>query len=238
MGYRVQGILVRARPDGAGLTALERAYGYRLYELIGQGLWLIDLGIPEPKPGDRILIRAAKTLAPSYVDALRVLGSDDEKFEQLAWLTAAAAAARQLRQPVVAFLSDDDLLDFAAMVSPDGVSCIADRSEPYLLRWEAGALAIQPYSGGDPGKEPPTPPEELELIPAVTLMPIEQLPGGGYPLHGNANAEVHDFAPNASSLRIGTWEFGPPGSLRLIEAHGLDHGPWDRAAGGATVRGR
>ena len=239
MGYRVQGVLVRARPDSAGLTALERAYGYRLHEVVGGGgLWLIDLGIPEPKPGDRAIIRGARSLAPGYVDALRVLGGDEEKFEQLPWLTASAVAARQLRQPVLGFVSDDDLLDFAAVVTADGVAVIGDRLGQYLLRWEAGSLTIQPFCKDGTDDEPPIPPEELSLIPSVTLLPNEKLAKAGYPLHGNVIAEMPGFAPGAAALGIGTWSFGPVGSLRLVEAKGLDHGPWDRAAGVAPSRGR
>jgi hypothetical protein len=238
LGYRVQGVLVRSKPDSAGLTALERAYGYRLFELVGRGLWLLDFGIAEPKPGDRALIRAARPLAPAYVDALRVLGQDEEKFEQLAWLTVAAVAARQLRQPVLGFLSDDDLLDFAAVVTPDGVGVIGDRLGNYLLRWEGGTLAIQPFCNDGTDDELPVPPEELSMIPAVQLLPNETLAKGGYPLHGNVLAEVGGFADAASSLALGTWTFGPLGSLALVEAKGLDHSLWDRAAGEARARSR
>jgi hypothetical protein len=238
LGFRVQGVLVRARPDGAGLTALERAYGYRLYELVGRGLWLIDLGVAEPKPGDRAIIRAARPLASGYVDALRVLGGDEETFEQLAWLAASAVAARQLRQPVLGFVSDDSLLDFAAVVTPLGVGVIGDKLGQYLLRWESGALAIQPFCSDGSDDEPPIPPEELSLIPAVTLLANEKLASGGYPLHGNVMAEMHSFAEGAAGLGIGTWHFGQVGSLKLIEAKGLDHGLWDRAAGEPHSDGR
>jgi hypothetical protein len=237
LGYRIQGLLVRARPDGAGLIALERAYGYRLFELVGAGLWLIDLGIPEPKPGDRAVIRAARPLAPGYVDALRVLGNDEETLEQLAWLAAAAAAARQLREPVLGFVSDDEQLDFAAIVKPDGVEVIGDKLGQYLLRWEGGALVIQPFNSDGAGDEPPTTPEELSLIPSVTLLANEKLAKGGYPLHGNVTAEMHSFAAGADALGIGTWNFGAIGSLQLIEAGGLDHSLWDRAAGAPDSRG-
>jgi hypothetical protein len=238
LGYRIQGVLVRANPDSAGLTALERAYGYRLFELVGRGLWLLDFAIAEPKPDDRATIRAARPLAAAYVDALRVLGHEDETFEQLAWLTAAAVAAKQLRQPVLGFLSDDDLLDFAAVVTPDGVSVIGDKLGQYLLRWEGGTLAIQPFCKDGTADEPPVPPEELSLIPAVELFPNETLASSGYPLHGNVTAEMHGFAEGASSLNIGSWTFGPAGSLKLVEAKGLDHSLWDRAAGEARARSR
>ena len=238
MGYRIQGVIVRARPESAGLTALERAYGYRLFELVGRGLWLLDFAIAEPKPGDRALIRASRPLASGYVDALRVLGHDEEKFEQLAWLTVAAVAARQLRQPAFGFLSDDELLDFATIVTPDGVGVIGDKLGNYLLRWEGGALAIQPFCQEGTDGEPPVPPEELSMIPALHLLPNEPLAKGGYPLHGNVLAEMNGFADAAGSLGLGTRTFGPAGSLALIEAKGLDHSLWDRAAGGSRARRR
>ena len=238
MGYRIQGVLVRAKPDSAGLTALERAYGYRLFELVGRGLWLLDFAIAEPKSGDRAIIRAARPLAPAYVDALRVLGQDEETFEQLAWLTVTAVVARQLRQPALGFLSDDELLDFAAVITPDGVGVIGDKLGHYLLRWEGASLAIQPFFKDGTDGEPPVPPEELSMIPAVNLLPNETLAKGGYPLHGNVMAEIHGFAEGASSLAIGTWTFGPNGSLKLVEAKGLDHSLWDRAAGEARARSR
>jgi hypothetical protein len=237
LGYRVQGVMVRARPDAAGLTVLERAYGYRLFELADRGLWLIDLGVPEPKAGDRAIIRAARPLASGYVDALRVLGSDEETFEQLAWLAASAIAAKQFRQPVLGFVSDDAVLDFAVIVTPDGVGVIGDKLGQYLLRWESGALAIQPFTSGGDRQEPPIAPEELALIPAVTLLATETLGSGGYPLHGNVMAEMNGFADGAVDLGIGTWNIGQVGSLRLVEAKGLDHSLWDRAAG-AAVRTR
>jgi len=232
VGRRIQGVLVRVRPDRAGLTALERAYGYRLYEVRGAGLWLLDLGIPEPSPGDRAVTRAARPLAPGYVDALRVLDSDEGTLEQLAWLTASTFVARQLRQPVLGFLSDDERFDFVTVVRPDGIEVIGDKLGQYLLRWEGGMLAIQPFSGDDPGGEPPTPPEELALIPSVTLLATETLAKGGYPLHGNVAAELTGFAAAAGQLGIGTKDFGPPGSLRFLEAAGLNSGLWDRATGG------
>jgi len=227
--YRVQGVLVRTRPDAAALAALERVYGYRLYELEARGLWLLDLGVQEPKAGDRAIIKAARALAPGYVDALRVIGAEDEKFEQLAWLTASAVVAKQLRGQVLGFVSDEDLLDFVIIASPDGASVIGDRLGQYLIRWEGGALAIQPVFSKE--QEPPVPPEELSLIPSVTLLATEKLASSGYPLHGNVTAEMHSFAAGASVLGIGTWNFGSVGSLKLIDAMGLENSLWDRAAG-------
>lgn len=229
MGYRVQGVLVRAKPAVAGLAAIEHAYGFRLYELTGRGLYLMDLAIAEPEPGDRAVIRAARPLAPGYVDALRVLSADEEPLEQLAWLAASAAVARQLRQPVLGFLSDDEKLDFAAVVKPEGVGVIGDKLGQFLLRWERGDLVIQPFCNDAENCEPPEAPEELSLIQAVTLLATEKLAASGYPLHGNVMAEMSAFAEGTEVLGISTWNIGPVGSLRLVEARGLDHGLWDRA---------
>lgn len=233
MGYRIEGVLLRAKPDAAGLAALEKAYGYKLFELTGRELWLLDLGVPEPAPGDLKIVKAARPLASSYVDALRVIGYDEEPLEQLAWLTAGAAAARHLRQPVLAFLSDDDQHDFVAVVTPDGVSVIGDKLQSYLLRWEGGALVVQPFVSGEAGQEPPTLPDELTLIPKTSLLPTERLAAGGYPLHGNVLVEICGFAEGDVPLGIGTWSHGPQGSLQLIEAKGLSDSGWDRAAGAA-----
>ncbi|MFI5259637.1 MAG: hypothetical protein ACHQ01_08530 [Candidatus Limnocylindrales bacterium] len=238
MGYRVQGVLFRTAPLPAALAALEHAYGYRLFELPGHGLWLVDLGVPVPKPGDRALIRTARPLAPSYVDALRVLSGDEEPFEQLAWLTASAVAARALAQPVLGFVSDDQVLDFAAVATPDGLHVIGDKLGQYLLRWEGGALAIQPFYSDGSAEEPPIPPEELSLIPAVTLLDTEELASGGYPLHGNVVAEMQGFADGAPGLGIGTVTGGQVGAVRLVEARGLDQSPWDLGAGWRREPGR
>jgi hypothetical protein len=216
LGYRVQGVLVRAKPAVAALAAIEHAYGFRLYEVTGRGLFLMDLAIAEPEPGDRAVIRATRLLAPGYVDALRVLGADEDPLEQLAWLAGSAAVARQLRQPVLGFLSDDDKLDFAAVVKPEGVGVIGDKLGQFLLRWERGEL----------------------VIPAVTLLETEKLASSGYPLHGNVMAEMSAFAEGTEVLGIGTWNIGPVGSLRLVEARGLDHGLWDRAVAETPPSGR
>ena len=235
MGYRIQGVLLRAKPDAAGLAALEKAYGYKLFELTGRGLWLLDLGVPEPAPGDLKKVKAARPLASSYVDALRVIGCDEEPLEQLAWLTAGAAAARHLRQPVLVFLSDDEEHDFVAVITPDGVSVIGDKLRGYLLRWEGGTLVIQPFVSDGTGQEPPTPADELALIPKASLLPTETLAAGGYPLHGNVLAEIGGFAEGDAPLGIGTWSHGPQGSLQLIETKGLSNSGWDRAAGAAPL---
>jgi hypothetical protein len=193
--------------------------------------------VPEPQPGDLKAVKAARPLASGYVDALRVIGCDEERLEQLAWLTAGAAAARQLRQPVFVFLSDDEEQDFVAVVTPEGVSVIGDRLRSYLLRWESGVLVIQPFVGAGTGQESPTPPDELALIPKASLLPTETLAPGGYPLHGNVLAEIGGFAEGDVPLGIGTWSYGPQGSLTLIEAKGLSNSGWDRAAG-ATPRAK
>jgi len=53
LGSRIQECWFGPGLIAPAFTALERAYGYRLYEVAGAGLWLLDLGIAEPKPGDR-----------------------------------------------------------------------------------------------------------------------------------------------------------------------------------------
>jgi hypothetical protein len=223
-------VLLKQRPSEANLPELQRRHGFKLFEMVGRELWLLDLDLPALKPGDRAAIRAARPLAPSYVDALRVLGSDEQPFEQAPWLTATAAIAKLLDQTALGFLSDDQGLDFAAIATPEGVSVIGDTLAPYLMRWEAGALMIQPFCKNDPEEETPCPPEELSLIPNVTVLEPEQL-SGGYPLHGNVAAEIHGFASGVETLGIGTTSFGPIGSLWLVANERMDHSVWDRAAG-------
>jgi hypothetical protein len=230
VAHRIQGVLLKQRPSEANLPELQRRHGFKLFEMVGRELWLLDLDLPALKPGDRAAIRAARPLAPSYVDALRVLGSDEQPFEQAPWLTATAAIAKLLDQTALGFLSDDQGLDFAAIATPEGVSVIGDTLAPYLMRWEAGALMIQPFCKNDPEEERPCPPEELSLIPNVTVLEPEQL-SGGYPLHGNVAAEIHGFAPGVETLGIGTTSFGPIGSLWLVANERMDHSVWDRAAG-------
>lgn len=229
MAHRIQGVLLKQRPGEAALPELQRRYGYKLFEMVGREVWLLDLDLPAPKPGDRAAIRAARPLAPSYVDALRVLGSEEQPFEQAPWLTATAAIAKLLDQIALGFLSDDQGLDFAAIATPEGVSVIGDTLGPFLLRWEAGTLMVQPYSKNDPDEEMPDAPEELSLIPNATVLEPERL-SGGYPLHGNVVAEIHGFAPGVEALGIGTMSFGPTGSLRLVANDRMDHSVWDRAA--------
>jgi hypothetical protein len=230
VAHRIQGILLKQRPSEAALPELQRRQGYKLFEMVGQELWLLDLDLLALKPGDRAAIRAARPLAPSYVDALRVLGSEDQPFEQAPWLTATAATAKLLDQTALGFLSDDQGLDFAAIATPEGVSVIGDTIERFLMRWEAGALMIQPYCKNDPDDEMPCAPEELSLIPNVTVLEPERL-SGGYPLHGNVAAEIHGFAPGVETLGIGTKIFGPIGTLSLVTSERMDHSVWDQAAG-------
>lgn len=235
MAHRIQGVLLKQRPSEAALPELQRRHGYKLFEMVGRELWLLDLDLPALKPGDRAAIRAARPLAPSYVDALRVLGSEEQPFEQAPWLTATAAIAKLLDQTALGFLSDDQGLDFAAIATPEGVSVIGDTIERFLMRWEAGALMIQPYSKNDPDEEMPRAPEELSLIPKATVLEPERL-SGGYPLHGNVVAEIHGFAPGVEMLGIGTMSFGPIGSLWLVANERMDHSVWDRAAGARRER--
>jgi hypothetical protein len=47
---------------------------------------------------------------------------------------------------------------------------------------------------------------------------------------------MHGIADAAAGLGIGTWNIGQVGSLRLVEAKGLDHSLWDRAAAAARSR--
>jgi hypothetical protein len=72
----------------------------------------------------------------------------------------------------------------------------------------------------------------------VTLLETERLAASGYPLHGNVMAEMSAFAEGTEVLGIGTWNIGPVGSLSLVEARGLDHGMWDRAAAETRPTGR
>jgi hypothetical protein len=229
VAYRIQGVLLKERPSEAALTELARRHAYKLFELVGRPLWLLDLDLPALKPGDRAVIRAARPLAPSYVDALRVLGSDEQPFEQGPWLTATAGVAKLLGQPVLGFVSDDEGLDFATIATPEGVSVIGDTLEPYLMRWESGTLMIQPYSKNDSGGETPGAPEELSLIPSATVLETERL-SGGYPLHGNVLAEMDGFVPGVEVLGIGTWNVGPLGTLKLLVGERMEHSVWDRAA--------
>jgi hypothetical protein len=223
-------VLLKLRPSEAALPELQRRHGYKLFEMVGRELWLLDLDLPTPKPGDRAAIRAARPLAPGYVDALRVLGSEEQPFEQAPWLTATATIAKLLDQIALGFLSDDEGLDFVAIATPEGVAVIGDTLGPYLMRWETGALMVQPYCKNDPDEEMPRAPEELSLIPNATVLEPERL-SGGYPLHGNVAAEIPGFAPGVETLGIGTTSFGPIGSLWLVANERMDHSVWDRAAG-------
>lgn len=237
MGSRVQGVLVRARPAAGDLDTIEQAFGFRLFELKGASVWLLDLDLPAQKATERAILRAARGLAPAYVDAVRVLACDDEPIEQLTWLAATAAIARQTSQPTLGFVSDDSRYDFAALSAPDGIAVIGDRVEPYLVRWEGGDLSVQPTVRDASALDRTQPPEELALIPSITILPAEALPASGYPLHGNVAAELYDFAPTAiGSLGISSPKGPTPGTLTLVEARGLASSCWDAALAPARVR--
>ncbi len=197
MGHRIQGVLAQRQPSAAALDAIAERYGFRMFEMPGSQVWVLDLAVAGK--ADRPTLRAARVLAPSYVDAIRVLDADEHDLEQLKWLVAASAIAKILTEPVLAFVSDDSVLDFAVIARPDGVAVVGDHVAPYLLRWDAGELTIQPYTRASQAGDP-HPPEELELIPSVSLLPAEPLPEGVYPLHGNVSAEVYEFAPAASGV--------------------------------------
>ena len=223
MGRRIQGVIVRALPGAHALAALRDRYAFRLFEAPGSSFWLIDLGIAGAP--DRATVREARTLAPSYVDAIRVINAEEHVLEQLCWLVATATAARLLNEPVMGFLSDDERLDFAALASPAGVSAVGDHVAPYLLRWDAGVLQIQPYvmAAGDAA---PQPPEELALLRAASILPAEPLPDGTYPVHGNVTAEMLEFAPLAAAI-VEAKTANKPAGLRVVDARGLESSGWD-----------
>jgi hypothetical protein len=229
-------MLLRSQPEAAGLAALEQAYGFKLFELTGGRVWLLDLGVPRPKAGDYALAKAARPLAPTYVDALRVIGCDEEPLEQLAWLVAAGDVARQLHHSVLVFVSDAESLDFAAVVTPQGVVVIGDRLRGYLFRWDGEALAIQPFYEDAAAQSEVEVPEELALLKQATILAPEKLPAGGYPLHGNVSAEIAGFAPSAAALGIGTPSYAQPGSLSVVESRNLPHSVWDRASVATRAR--
>ena len=234
MGQRIQGVVVSTEPSAAALDAVAEHYGFRLFELPGVGAWILDLAI-SGRP-DRATMRSARAMAPGYVDAVRVLDGDEHDLEQLGWLHASAAIAGFLSEPVLGFVSDDSILDFAAIARPGRIEVVADHVAPYLVRWDSGALTIQPYLQ-TAGAGAPPPPEELELIPAVTLLTAEALPDGRYPIHGNVAAELHEFAPLAAALVGGAGDTGGAGytdgavetggAPKLLMSRGLDRSCWD-----------
>lgn len=223
MGHRIQGVIALRQPAAAALDAIAERYAFRMFEMAGAPVWILDLGI-SGRP-DRATMRTARSLAPSYVDAIRVLDCDEHDLEQLTWLTAASAIAKIISDPVLGFVSDDSVLDFAAIARPEGVAIVGDHIAPYLLRWDAGALTIQPYSRTSEAG-PPRPPEELELIPSVSLLAAEPLPDDVYPLHGNVTAEVYEFAPIAAGV-IGDGMGAGQATLKLVESRGLESSCWD-----------
>jgi hypothetical protein len=224
VGHRIQGVVLNAQPAAAAVESIAALYPTRVFELAGAGVWLLDLAF-QPAP-NRDAIRFARSIAASYVDAVRVLDGDEHELEQLGWLVASTTVARLVDAPVLGFVSDDVHLDFATIARPDGVTAIADHVPPYLIRFEPGQLAIQPYLRS-PKDGVPNPPEELGLIASVSLLPAEPLQGG-YPLHGNVVAEMYEFAPSASGL-VGddAAAAGARKALRLVEARGLDASCWD-----------
>jgi hypothetical protein len=224
VGHRIQGVLFQTRPDVLAIEAIAERYRFRLFELAGSAIWIADLAISGGP--DRAAMRTARALAPTYVDAVRVLDGDEHDLEQLGWLNAAVSVARILGQTVLGFVSDDSRFDFAAIARPDGPAVIADHVAPYLLRWDDGILSIQPYfKSSDAGE--PHPPEELSLIPAVALLAAEQLPEEGYPLHGNVSAEVYEFAPLAASVIGDGAVRRTSGALTMIESRGVESSCWD-----------
>jgi hypothetical protein len=223
VGHRIQGVLVRELPSAAALDSIAERYPFRLFEMAGSPIWILDLGVPGFP--ERATIRTARSVAPNYVDAVRVLDGEEHDLEQLCWFNAAVAVGKVLRTEVLGFVSDDSRLDFAIIAGPDGVSVIGDHVEPYLVRWDAKVLTIQPYSIG--GGRPPRPPEELGLIPSVTLLPAEPLPDGVYPLHGNVTAEIFEFAPLAAGIIGDAAVASPSAVLKLVAARGLDTSCWD-----------
>lgn len=224
MGHRIQGVVLSAQPALAAIDSIAALYPTRVFELTGTGVWVLDLAFQSAP--NRDAIRFARSIAANYVDAIRVLDADEHELEQLGWLVASTTVARLVGSPVLGFVSDDVHLDFAAIARPDGVAVIADHVPPYLIRFEPGQLAIQPYLRS-PGDGVPNPPEELALIAAVALLPAEPLQGG-YPLHGNVVAEMYEFAPAACGL-VGDDQAaaGPRKALRLVDARGLASSCWD-----------
>jgi hypothetical protein len=215
VGHRLQGIVLHARPSASALDSIAALYPCRLFELTGSGIWILDLGV-QPQP-DRATTRAARTVASSYVDAIRVLDAEEHDLEQLGWLVASANVAR---------LVDDTHLDFAVIARPDGISVIGDHVPPYLIRFDLGQLTIQPYLR-TPGAGAPPPPEELSLIASVSLLPAEPLQGG-YPLHGNVAAEMFEFAAAAGGIAGDDAALAAARKgIRLIEARGLESSCWD-----------
>jgi hypothetical protein len=224
VGHRIQGMVLHARPSASALDSISALYPFRLYELTGSAIWILDLGV-QSQP-DRATTRAARTIAANYVDAIRVLDAEEHDLEQLGWLVATANVARLVDTPVLGFVSDDSHLDFAVIARPDGISVIGDHVPPYLVRFDLGQLTIQPYLRS-PDSGPPPEPEELGLIASVSLLPAEPL-RGGYPLHGNVVAEMFEFAAAAGGIAGDDAALAAARrGIRLVEARGLDSSCWD-----------
>lgn len=234
MAHRVQGVLLTSEPSTASLETIGRSLGYRLFYGRKHRIWLLDFGVAQGAPGDEQAIATARTLAPTYVDALRILCGPGAAMPQIHWLNAAGLVARTFKHRTIGFLSDDATHDFAVVVGADGVESIADRVEPYLLRWTPDELWIQPYTTGDMGAssaEPPEPPDAMYGIAGLTVLPAEALPDEGYPLHGNVIADMDEFAPGLpDALGLGSWEPPAPGTIVLARAGTLDASVWDEVA--------
>lgn len=224
MGHRIQGIIVRECPSATALDAIGERYPFRLFEMAGSNIWILDLGVATCP--DRASIRAARAVVPIYVDAIRVLDGEEHDLEQLCWLNASVAVAKILSAQVLGFVSDDSRLDFAVVAEPDGVSVIDDHVAPYLLRWDSKELTIEPYFGPE-AVHVPRPPEELGLIASISLMEAELLPDGVYPLHGNVAAELYEFAPMVVGIIGDTAVQKPSAVLKLLQYRGLEASCWD-----------
>ncbi len=217
--------MMRNRPSVSALDAIGQRYPLRLFEMAATPLWIVDLGIVSCP--DRTVVRLARAMVRTYVDAVRVLNADDHDLEQLSWLVAAAEVARVTNEPTLGLVSDDGHFDFATLATPDGITTIGDHVAPYLLRWDDGELTVQPYIDGD-GAAIPRPPEELDLLASVSILPAEPLPGGSYPIHGNVTAEIFEFAPLAAGIIGESAVASPSAALRLLDTRGgLASSCWD-----------
>jgi hypothetical protein len=223
VGRRIQGVVVRAKPNARAHDALRERYAFRLFESPGNAFWILDFAITGAP--DRGTVREARAVAQSYVDAVRVLNAEDRELEQLHWVVASIVVARLFNEAVMGFISQDSTLDFAALVNPAGVSAIGDHMAPYLIRWDAGELTIQPYVTSSRA-DAPQPPEELSLLKSVAILPAEPLPDGTYPVHGNVTAEAYGFAPAVAAV-VADIAAGRPSGMRLLDARGVSSSCWD-----------
>jgi len=86
-----------------------------------------------------------------------------------------------------------------------------------------------------PGEEPPVPPEELALIPSVTLLATDTLDKANTLSTVTSRPSYPGLPMPHHGLGIGTARFGPAGSLQLLEVAGLELSLWDRAVGGTQL---